>query len=1229
MPITETDIKLLKSARMTDAPDGGGRMTGNVVQSGVDNNMFDDVSNLERVYGGVSLRKVFPAVLTNGTDKYLGARVVIDAPTADPYIEATLFAASSVFDVRDAAKQRVEAYLATGAPYLGLLYGPHIVGMMVVSLYQQPSRAVPGVGDVLILKKDLGLVTEVEQFVRITGTSSVDVTFTDGQGDYTRTVVTCNISDPLRADFAGWEATRYDTDLNYAGRSRVFTSVVANAAQYYGIRPLVVAASVGDFSVKADSSYSQLLPSAQIETPVADASASGTALAAVAVGDSFVLTGGYTLTLAQRLFVGMSVARGSLLITRSGGTTPLSDDGAGVLVSGGVPVGAVDYGNGILSLSDAAYALNAEAVTIAYRAAALPSATMHSLGIHVTSAGRSLTYVKTLGPDVAAGTLVVSYMVAGAWYTLRDVGNGQVKGAVSGQGAGNMNYVTGTLTVTLGALPDVGGDIILQWAPKSAALPLGADGLVAGGRLYFEYAHPAGWALRPNGTVTVTWNDGVARTATLTAGASAGDGVVELVPNSGGTLRVSPNAMPAAGTVFGVQVQVGTASYVNVSNVQVGTVGAAIDPGSLVLVGVQFGISYSVSGAGGGLDYRMRSTGLPYVSAPVWSPLTLAGVLGQNVHDDGLGGLYVVLVGGDGQYTRRVAVGTVNYATGAFALTASVALGNTDPGPAVTGIDASGNHIPLSWQQVVLASRNGGLTVAAQARDVRYVSAGGVAQNTTVAPTEYKVEMATAPSAGRLLRNVGFRAGGRVYAQDRVNPALLLHSPNPLTGVGTTAGAVDVVSGRLTVASWQVGGASAVTAFAAGLLSPQEATVDGNAYLSNLVVFRTPAAPLRPGGFSVLGTLANGAAFNLTADATGVIDTASVTGFVNYQTGVCNLAFKEPNPTWAASSHLYTGAWLPSVLGGLPVALSTQGGVRISSLRYNAVTYSYLPLDASILGLDPVRLPSDGRVPVFKPGRVLVIHNTQKLAPQTVTTGQTVNMGRTLLSRIRVFGNDGLEITSGFAKNMDAGTITFTNVAGMSQPVGIEHRIEDESLCADAQITGELRLTRPLTHAYPTVGTYVSSAYVAGTLQASVRDSFGQEAWTAAWSDSRVGNPILAKYDDTASPVVVTNAGAIGERWAVLFTSNTAFNLIGEAVGQIITGNTATPLAPVNPATGVPYFTLQPAGWGLGWAAGNVLRFNTTGANFPLWVARTVRQSPSAPPGTDQITISVRGDVDQ
>lgn len=109
---------------------------------------------------------------------------------------------------------------------------------------------------------------------------------------------------------------------------------------------------------------------------------------------------------------------------------------------------------------------------------------------------------------------------------------------------------------------------------------------------------------------------------------------------------------------------------------------------------------------------------------------------------------------------------------------------------------------------------------------------------------------------------------------------------------------------------------------------------------------------------------------------------------------------------------------------------------------------------------------------------------------------------------------------------------------------------------------------------------------------------------------------------------MTTNRGALEEKWALIFTSNTAFRVVGKSVGQIATGDINTNLAPVNPATGVPYFTLQALGWGSGWAAGNVLRFNTAAANYPVWLARTVLQGP-ATALNDSFQLQVRGDIDR
>jgi hypothetical protein len=67
---------------------------------------------------------------------------------------------------------------------------------------------------------------------------------------------------------------------------------------------------------------------------------------------------------------------------------------------------------------------------------------------------------------------------------------------------------------------------------------------------------------------------------------------------------------------------------------------------------------------------------------------------------------------------------------------------------------------------------------------------------------------------------------------------------------------------------------------------------------------------------------------------------------------------------------------------------------------------------------------------------------------------------------------------------------------------------------------------------------------------------------------------------------------------------------------------------PLNPATGTPYFVLNKLGWGTGWAADNVLRFNTAAANYPIWLARTVLQGPASAL-SDSFQVQIRGDIDR
>jgi hypothetical protein len=1192
MAITKEDIKALKAVRMSDTPDGGGRMSAEVLISGEDNNLFDDVSALARVYGEVSLRKLFPAVLTNTRDKYLGARVIIDKPPADPNVHGLLFGASSLFDVRAEAQSRLESYLTEGPNASLLLYGPHIAGTANVALIKQVANNPPVEGDVYVLKKE-GF--PIFQYVRVTKVEVVRTTFSDGVGDFERDVVTLTISDPLRFDFPGWNATRYDTNLSFTGRTRILTTVVADAAQYYGIRPLAIAASAGSFTVRADSSFSNLLPSAQIESPIALALPYADARLPVP-GISAVTYNNYdSWNASTTLFLPGGVRPGTLLITVGG--TNITDFG-GKLLAGGLEIGSIDYPNGILALFETSLSGYKQ---VTFQPAAYVLRAPQSTEVSVTDFGRRLNYTGVIDPIPQPGTLSLSYLSQGRWYTLTDQGAGVLRGLDTGYGGGTINGDTGAFLVTLGALPDMDSSLIFTWnAPtQETAQPV----LDRKASQTIQLALDPARTVQP-GTFTATWIDGVTKTATAAATGVLSGAATGSLSVSSGTVVFAPNVLPPYGTELTLEYVDGPKQsdefpypsrdgigFVNV----IATLGA-IAPGSLE---VEWNTFTELAALGVYTAAQLFEMGidLPAPASPARvDPIHIA-------RDNGSG----VVVLPDGTI-----VGSVNYATGLVKVLPDLTL--SLPAPRYTSVASGGGRFRLNY-----SGMNHILVPTLFPPDesgwfkLRYNSPGATNNRTETVLFAPAFKVVPGSSSPLVAGSVLFKPDGvDTPWSDSGSGVLRTRTPSGWLNRGS----INYITGMVTMTGW-VGGQ--VNNF-----QRLSATTTLGENISSEFVFRTAAAPLRPGSVTVQFARTTGGTQNVTVPTNGIISATGISGKVDHEAGIIRIRFgttvvaggNEGQPWYNAANVDLDG----NIFKPAPVATST--------IKYSATAYSYLPLDASILGLDPVRLPTDGRVPVFKSGRVIVIHHTSSDAPQVVTNGQTVDLGLPRLARIRVFGADGLEINSGHLTSLDAGTITFLDTTGYSQPVTIEKRVEDEALCAEAQITGELRLTRPLTHDFP-LGSYVSSAYVQGTLQSAAQETFSQETWTNNWSDTRIGFPILSQYNDTTSPLVVTNAGAITERWACIFQNNTTFQLVGENTGQILVGTTGAGLSPINPATGVPYFTLLSSGWGSGWVAGNVLRFNTKGANFPLWVSRTVMQSPAAPPGTDQLVISIRGDIDQ
>lgn len=276
-----------------------------------------------------------------------------------------------------------------------------------------------------------------------------------------------------------------------------------------------------------------------------------------------------------------------------------------------------------------------------------------------------------------------------------------------------------------------------------------------------------------------------------------------------------------------------------------------------------------------------------------------------------------------------------------------------------------------------------------------------------------------------------------------------------------------------------------------------------------------------------------------------------------------------------------------------------------------------------------------GFVQIFRPGDVCLVHQTSSTAPAAASNGGSVDVGRTDLARLEVVGSDGT-VHARFDRNAPAptgvgcsadlamGVVSFSDVSGFAQPVTIRHRIEELLGLTGAGSTGLVTFNRPLSRAYPS-GVKLSNLLRLGDLQGRIEGGFSQSAWTGVWSDTRIGGEPLADYNDVAYPILANNKGAVEERWAVLFTNTTTFRVIGEFSGEVGNGNVGVDFSPINPATGEPFFTLQTEAWGLGWAAGNVWRFNTKGANAPGWGLRSV--AASVPGGDDKVVIEFRGFV--
>ena len=123
MAINNDNVKLLESQRLSDENDGGGRTTGNEVVDDNINNLFQDISRIDRTIGDVALRKAFVGIDTDNNDVYLGSHVILTDPPNDPNVSVLLFNTDSQTDERKDARDRIEAYVVPSTTASFELFG--------------------------------------------------------------------------------------------------------------------------------------------------------------------------------------------------------------------------------------------------------------------------------------------------------------------------------------------------------------------------------------------------------------------------------------------------------------------------------------------------------------------------------------------------------------------------------------------------------------------------------------------------------------------------------------------------------------------------------------------------------------------------------------------------------------------------------------------------------------------------------------------------------------------------------------------------------------------------------------------------------------------------------------------------------------------------------------------------------------------------------------------------
>lgn len=465
MTIKDGDIVLLASKVMDDVPEGGGGPSGNVIEWGVSNGVFPDVTEVDRAGGDASIRQLFSAVRTPDTEALQDANVILSGMPTDPNVSVTLVPCGA-FDRRTDIAAAIASYLIPAPEWGGYLLENHVQGQASIHIFHRPGTPAPTIGRTLVLVANEGAANEVMQYVRVlrveTETQSFTYAASGGFVDYQASVTRCEITPRLRTAFAGSPPTR--TFVRDPAKTKIRDTTVADAATYYGAQTLSAAVALGENVLRVSSIYTQLVPSSRTESVALDQRPAGVRQLTLATAPRDIKVAaaphtrrirvsqenrGYSWVNILRPFPAPNTLAVSFQILGIWYTA--TDNGLGELTGGAV--GTVNYTNGSISVTLPELPDDSSSIIFQWGEASAFVNRSGATGWRLPEHALRLDH-----QGIKRGTLSIKWQSGGVLRTATD-NDGQMQGDATGE----INYASGALLLRPKYMIDAGGQFAIEY----------------------------------------------------------------------------------------------------------------------------------------------------------------------------------------------------------------------------------------------------------------------------------------------------------------------------------------------------------------------------------------------------------------------------------------------------------------------------------------------------------------------------------------------------------------------------------------------------------------------------------------------------------------------------------------------------------------------------------------------------------------------------------------------